>query len=174
MKVNIEGKDYDVVKIGDQYWLVPKYGNSAREELLTWYEAVEIAEKNDCLRLPTDADWLELKNWVKGKYPAQSEGHVLKDSTWGGKKGLCDKCGFLASPAGYKFTIQNKLMDSGKYAFFWSADDLKLKDQAHCWCLDFQEDVLYQATFPKTVKMSARYLVDSSKIDDFKGDCKND
>lgn len=172
--IKVEGKDYGVVKIGYQYWLAKNYSKFGNEEFLTWHETVEIAEKHDYLRLPTDADWLELKNWVKGKYTAQSEGSVLKDSTWGGKKGYCDKCGFLASPAGYIFTNQDKVMDSGKYAFFWSADDLGHKDQAHCWCLDFKEDVLYQATFPKTVKMSVRYLVDSSKIDDFKGDCKND
>ncbi|SHK86871.1 hypothetical protein SAMN05720764_1056 [Fibrobacter sp. UWH5] len=59
-------------------------------------------------------------------------------------------------------------MDAGKYAFFWSADDYGLKKQTHCWCLDDEEDVLYQATFPKTVKIATRYLVDSTKINDSK------
>ena len=160
--MEIDGKDYDVVKIGNQYWLARNYSNAENVNLLTWHEAVEVAEKYDYFRLPTDADWLELKNWVKGKFPTLSEKSILND-----------KCGFQALPAGYIFTNQDKVMDSGKYAFFWSADDLKLKDQAHCWCLDFKEDVLYQATFPKTVKMSVRYLVDPSKTDGFKGDCKN-
>jgi len=173
MKVKIDGKDYDVVKIGNQSWLAKNFRNSASEELLTWHEAVEFAEKHDCVRLPTDADWLELKNWVKGKFPTQSEGSVLKDSSWGGSKGGCEKCRFLASPAGYIFTDQDKLMDSDKYAFFWSADDLNLKVQAHCWCLDNEDDVLYQATFPKTVKMSVRYLVDPTKVQDVKG-CENE
>ena len=171
MKIN--GKNYDVVKIGNQYWLAKNYSNPRNDDLLTWYEAVEFAEKQDCFRLPTDADWLELKNWVKGKFPTQSEGCVLKNSSWGGTKGLCEKCGFLASPAGYIFTIQNKVMDSGKYAFFWSADDLGLKIQTHCWCLDNEEGVLYQATFPKTVKMAVRYLVDLDKVSETKG-CEND
>lgn len=169
MKVKVDGKDYDVVKIGKQSWLAKNFRNSASEELLTWHEAVEFAEKNDCFRLPTDADWLELKSWVKGKFPTQSEGSVLKDSSWGGSKGVCEKCRFLASPAGYIFTNQSKVMDSGKYAFFWSADDLGHKDQTHCWCLDGNEGVLYQATFPKTVKMAVRYLVDPTKVPDNKG-----
>ena len=173
--MKIDGKNYNVVKIGNQYWLAENYRNSdsANDVYLTWSEAVEVAEKHDCLRLPTDADWLELKNWVKGKYPSQSDGCVLKDSSWGGKKGFCEKCGFGALPAGYIFTDQKKVMDSDKYAFFWSADDLGHKNQARCWCLDGEEDDFYQATYPKTVKMTVRYLVEPLK-DGFKGECKND
>ena len=174
MIMKIEGKNYNVAKIGNQYWLAQNYSNSANKEHLTWFDAVKIAEEHDYLRLPTDADWLELKNWVKGKFPTQPEDCILKDSSWGGKKSFCEKCGFGALPAGYIFTDQKKVMDSKKYAFFWSADDLGLKKQTHCWCLDDEENVLYQTTFPKTIKMTVRYLVDPLKTDDFKGECKND
>ena len=112
--MKIDGKNYNVVKIGNQYWLAQNYRNSANEEHLTWIEAVEVAEKNDCLRLPTDADWLELKKWVKGKFPTQPEDGILKDSSWGGKKSFCEKCGFGALPAGYIFTDQKKVKDSNK------------------------------------------------------------
>lgn len=156
-KMKIDDTDYNVVKIGNQYWLAENYKKSMNDELLTWDEAVEVAEKHDYLRLPTDADWQELKNWVKGKFPTQSERDVL-----------CDNKFFCATLVGYKFSFQDKVMDAGKYAFFWSADDYGLKKQTHCWCLDDEEDVLYQATFPKTVKIATRYLVDSTKINDSK------
>ena len=53
--MKIDGKNYNVAKIGNQYWLAQNYRNSANVEHLTWIEAVEVAEKYDCLRLPTDA-----------------------------------------------------------------------------------------------------------------------
>lgn len=148
--VKIEGNDYEVVKIGNQYWLAKNYRkqNDPYSELLLWNDASEIAQKNDFLRLPTDADWMELKNWIKGKSPKESERFFL------------EKAPFNASYCGYNFTAQQKVMDKSKYAFFWSADDDGLSNQAHCWCLDKNEDKLYQATYPKTVKLAVRYLVD--------------
>lgn len=67
MMVPIKGKTYAVVKIGNQYWLAQNYSNSANKEHLTWFDAVKIAEEHDYLRLPTDADWLELKGSVPPK-----------------------------------------------------------------------------------------------------------
>ena len=104
---------------------------------------------------------------MKG-FPTQPEDGVLKESSWGGKKVFCEKCGFGALPAGYIFIDQKNVKDSKKYAFFWSADDLGLMKQTHYWCLDDEENILYQTTFPKTMKMTVRYLVDFEKIDEIK------
>jgi uncharacterized protein (TIGR02145 family) len=144
-----DGQSYDVVKIGEQTWMVENLNyeteTSACPEgdsrnckrlgrLYSWAEAKTVCPEG--WRLPTSADFAQiLAQSLDGNPGAVSNeaGAKLKSRDGWFKKGNgSDEFGFNALPAGYRVAISKaddgtisggKFDGIGGYAYFWSATE---------------------------------------------------
>jgi len=132
-----DGKTYKIIKIGEQIWFAENlafkidsgcyaYSNNVTNfetygYLYSWYAANSVCPPG--WRLPTDADWTTLFNYIGGVGIA---GNLLKES---GTKhwdfpntSASNKYGFTALPGGYRDT--NGLFKLiGSRGYWWSATE---------------------------------------------------
>ena len=125
--VNIGGKTYKTVKIGNQEWLAENldletdlsYKNPSRQKYGRYYEWDALKDVQAALpsawRVPDNKDWNNLIHSVGGVSVA---GSALKSKEFGGT----DDYGFSVLPAGRR-SSDGSFFNAGSYADFWSSSE---------------------------------------------------
>ena len=130
-----DGKVYNIVKIGDQWWMAENlnyqtadtswyYNNSPAYggiygRLYTWNSALTACPAG--WHLPTEAEWISLRNSLGGIWAARR----LKSVTgWSSPNtGATNSSGFSALPGGYRYHLDGKFDQLGLYGDWWSATE---------------------------------------------------
>jgi beta-galactosidase len=165
-----DGKTYKTVKIGKQVWMAenlafkPKSGNYWAYDnnssnvakygyLYDWQTARDVCPKG--WRLPSDAEWTELTDFV-GTNP----GTKLKaKSGWTSTGNGTDDYGFSASPGGGRYYLDGSFLNLGNYGDWWSSTE---NDDSNAWSRSMSSNSgnVYRDNFGKWYGFSVRCVRD--------------
>ena len=170
--VTIEGKQYPIVKIGNQLWTASNYEGpggvsydalNTRPEYGKYYLKTEL----DAIvlpagwRIPTLEDYTHLAQSYGIPVPSKlSDGEAIKalisTANWNNAKGT-NTSGFNAYPANYIFNDSNPV--EGDIAEFWTADGETFSIQEAGTNLSSLRISLYQSNHPG-YRFNVRFLRD--------------
>lgn len=177
MKIKDErdGKTYEYVKIGTQYWMSenlrykPDNGiywayddNEARGDtigfLYDWERACEVCPKG--WHLPTKAEWDTLISFLGGYELA---GTKMKEAGTGRWEAMLaegsNSSGFSALPEGVR-RYDGRFSYYNKYTYFWSSTDNYREGQAWTWALDGKQERVFRISWQKENGLSVRCIKD--------------
>lgn len=118
-------------------------------------------------RLPTEADWNALVKYVDLRNGVESIGASLKSkSGWKKSDSVAvgvNRFGFNALAAGRRNNDGEDFMETEKFAFFWSINEVDA-GTAVGWTLRYDNDFLDHGEYYKGHGMSVRCITDTSKV----------
>jgi uncharacterized protein (TIGR02145 family) len=173
LQVTIEGKQYPVVKIGNQFWTAANYegpggvgydASNTRPEYGKYYLRAEL----DAIavptgwRIPTLEDYARLAQNYGIPVPSKlSDGEAIKalisTTNWNNAKGT-NTSGFNAYPANYIFQDSSPI--DGDIAEFWTAGGETFSIQEAGENLSSLRVSWYQSNFPE-YRFNVRFVKDA-------------
>ncbi|MBR2073978.1 MAG: hypothetical protein IKC23_00820 [Fibrobacter sp.] len=154
-----------------------KYG-----PLYSWTAALDIDEKYvstlfgygivqgicpEGWHLPSFLEWVSLKNTLAQYTVGEDVGSDMKSvKGWlrEGESSLAsNRFGFSGMPAGRRNSENGEFMSSGKYAFFWSLNEIDV-GTASGWALRYDNDQFDPGNFYKDHGMSVRCVLSSDDV----------
>ncbi len=177
MKIKDErdGKTYENVKIGSQYWMSenlrykPDNGiywayddNEVHGDtvgfLYDWERACEVCPKG--WHLPTRAEWDTLIYSLGG---FETAGLTLRDTSDRWKtatlKEGSNSSSFSALPEGVR-RYDGRYSYYNRYAYFWSISDSDKEGEAWCYAIDGVQDRIFRISWNKDNALSVRCVKD--------------
>ena len=112
--------------------------------------------------VPTDGEWLDLKNYSIGQGFSGTYGTALKSLTgWYNGGNGTDDFGFSAPPGGVRYSGGNFSGAAGAYGYWWSSSSHgNVADYAYYWDLVFDDPTTNQGACPLQYGFSVRCLKD--------------
>lgn len=170
-----DGNAYEIVKIGDQYWMAenlrykPETGIFHAYEndweltdtsgyYYAWETAMQVCPEG--WHLPTMADWDTLVTYLGGESVAGEMLRAADKSRW---RSLfteqTNSSGFSALPNGV-VRHDGRSDYYNNYAYFWTAAEGYKEDQAWCIALDGNQNSIHRIHWAKANGMTVRCVRD--------------
>jgi uncharacterized protein (TIGR02145 family) len=174
IKDNRDGNFYNIVKIGDQWWMAENLRFVS--ESGSWWWEMDIkytsifgcyysfeAAKTVCpagWHLPSDTEWQALCDLSGGTYSAG--GKLKSKDIWAPPNaGATNETGFSAVPGGFR-DLDGTFSMEGLVGYFWSST-LTDRDEVFMWFLGNDIPGFRQGSYNKESGLNVRCAKDQSK-----------
>ena len=132
-----DGQKYKTIQIGDQVWIAENLNYEIENSwcndddpancevygrLYNWEAAIEACP--DGWHLPTDGEWIILRDYLEGPYDTGGKMKEAGQSHWAyTENGVTNESGFTGLPGGYRLDDGN-FGSPGDFGYWWSATEI--------------------------------------------------